>query len=101
MAIARAAYDALPILSAAGHHEERRRHERPEGKLCDSFFLAGNCVCGILGGKRQRTQFLLFILQAVLTLGSHEVSSHFEEYKSSSRMQEKSALQANYFQLLR
>jgi hypothetical protein len=53
-----------------------------------------------LGGKRQRTQFLLFILQAALTLGSHEVSSHFEEYKSRSRMQEKSALQANYFQLL-
>ena len=29
--------------------------------------------------------------------GSHEVSSHFEEYKSRSRMQEKSALQAIYF----
>jgi len=97
MAIARAAYDFFSSVSAAGHHEERRRHKRPKGKLCDSFFLAGNCVCGILSGKRQRTQFLLSILQAVLTLGSHEVSSHFEEYKSRSRMQEKSALQANYF----
>ena len=59
MAVARAAHDFLSSVGAAGHHEKRGGNKRPERQLRGSFFRDGNCVCGILGGKRQRTQFLL------------------------------------------
>jgi len=70
MTIARAAYDFFSSVGAAGHHEKRRCYKRPERQLCDSGFPGGNGLCGVLGEKGQRTQFLLFVLRAALTLGA-------------------------------
>jgi hypothetical protein len=60
MAVARAAHDFFGSISAAGHHEERSSHKGPERQLCDSFFPGGNGLCGVLGRKKQRTQFFTF-----------------------------------------
>ena len=92
MPVARAADDFFGPVRAAGHHEERRGHKRPERQLGDSFFRDGNCVSGIL--RREATKnsiFTIVLLERRSLSRGGEVFAN-EEYKVHRCMQEKSCV---------
>ena len=87
-AIARAMNNLFGPIGAAGHHEKRRRNQRPECQLRCSLFCYGKCLGGNLGGNRYAAQFLL-------SSSSSEACSRISRGTSSQGKNTKSALSRN------
>ncbi len=62
VAVTRAADDFFSAVSAARHHEKRSRHKGQSVNFATRFFREEIACAGYWRGKRQRTQFLLFVL---------------------------------------
>src|SRR5215470_6184727 len=80
-------------IGASGHHEKRRRNERPERQLRCSLFVGGKYLGRNLGGYRYATQFLLSSsLGAVCSGRGRESKLAMEEYKVCTRAQQENVV---------
>src|ERR1700680_5059729 len=94
--------DFFRSIGAAGHHEERGGHQRPERQFGGSSAGGGNYLWAKLGGDSQRAQFLSLPPRATLSLP--RIRNEFEfahaEYRHLFSAQEKSAREGRFFGLL-